>query len=130
MKGYVQDIESIATQNENFRKVLYTAHHCQLVVMALKPKEEIGAEVHKLDQFFRVEQGSGEAVLDGVHTAIYAGFAVVVPAGARHNIINTGTEPLKLYTIYSPPNHRDGVVHRTRADAEADTEHFDGKTSE
>jgi len=130
MKGYVQDIEGIATRNEEFRKVLYTAQHCQLVVMALKAKEEIGAEVHKLDQFFRVEQGSGEAVLDGVRTAIHAGYAVVVPAGARHNIINTGTEPLKLYTIYSPPNHRDGVVHHTRADADADTEHFDGKTSE
>ena len=130
MKGYVQDIEGIATRNEEFRKVLYTAQHCQLVVMALKAKEEIGAEVHKLDQYFRVEQGSGEAVLDGVRTAIHAGYAVVVPAGARHNIINTGTEPLKLYTIYSPPNHRDGVVHHTRADADADTEHFDGKTSE
>ncbi len=130
MKGYVQDIEGIAMRNEEFRRVLYTAHHCQLVVMALKPDEEIGAEVHKLDQFFRVEQGSGVAVLDGARTAIRAGFAVVVPAGARHNIINTGAEPLKLYTIYSPPNHRDGVVHHTRADAEADTEHFDGKTSE
>lgn len=130
MKGYVQDIEGIATRNEEFRRVLYTAKHCQLVVMALKPKEEIGAEVHKLDQFFRVEQGSGEAVLDGVRTPIRAGFAVVVPAGARHNIINTGSEPLKLHTIYSPPNHRDGVVHHTRADADADTEHFDGTTSE
>jgi len=130
MKGYVQDIEGIARHNEDFRKVLYTAEHCQLVVMALKPKEEIGAEVHKLDQFFRVEQGNGEAVMDGVRTTIRAGFAVVVPAGARHNIINTGAEPLKLYTLYSPPNHRDGVVHHTRADAEADTEHFDGKTSE
>lgn len=130
MKGYVQDIESIATSNEDFRRVLYTARNCQLVVMALKPQEEIGAEVHKLDQFFRVEQGRGEAVLDGVRTAIQAGSAIVVPAGARHNIINSGTEPLKLYTIYAPPNHRDGVVHHTRADAEADTEHFDGKTSE
>ena len=130
MKGYVQDIESVATGNDDFRRVLYTARNCQLVVMALKPQEDIGAEVHKLDQFFRVEQGHGEAVLDGVKTAIKAGYAVVVPAGARHNIINTGTEPLKLYTIYSPPNHRDGVVHHTRVDAEADTEHFDGKTSE
>ena len=130
MKGYVQDIESVAIGNDDFRRVLYTARNCQLVVMALKPQEDIGAEVHKLDQFFRVEQGQGEAVLDGVKTAIKAGYAVVVPAGARHNIINTGTEPLKLYTIYSPPNHRDGVVHHTRADAEADTEHFDGKTSE
>ncbi len=130
MKGYVQDIESVANGNDDFRRVLHTARNCQLVVMALKPQEDIGAEVHKLDQFFRVEQGHGEAVLDGVKTAIKAGYAVVVPAGARHHIINTGTEPLKLYTIYSPPNHRDGVVHHTRADAEADTEHFDGKTSE
>ena len=130
MKGYVQDIGGIATRNENFRKVLYTAQHCQLVVMSLKPKEEIGAEVHKLDQFFRVEQGTGEAVLDGVTTAIRAGYAVVVPAGARHNIINSGAVPLKLYTIYSPPNHRDGVVHVTRADAAADTEHFDGQATE
>jgi mannose-6-phosphate isomerase-like protein (cupin superfamily) len=130
MKGYVKDIGSIATANADFRRVLYTAVNCQLVVMTLKPQEDIGAEVHRLDQFFRVEQGRGEAVLDGVRTAIQAGYAVVVPAGARHNIINTGTEPLKLYTIYAPPNHRDGVVHRTRADAEADTEHFDGKTSE
>jgi mannose-6-phosphate isomerase-like protein (cupin superfamily) len=130
MKGYVQDIEAIATGNDNFRRVLYTARNCQLVVMALKPQEEIGAEVHKLDQFFRVEEGRGEAVLDGVRTAIQAGYAVLVPAGARHNIINTGTEPLKLYTLYAPPNHRDGVVHHTWADAQADTEHFDGKTSE
>jgi mannose-6-phosphate isomerase-like protein (cupin superfamily) len=130
MKGYVQDIESLAIKNDEFRQVLYTAKNCQLVVMALKPKEEIGAEVHKLDQFFRVEEGSGEAVLNGVRTAIRAGFAVVVPAGMTHNIINTGSVPLKLYTIYSPPNHRDGVVHHTRADAEADNEHFDGKTTE
>ena len=130
MKGYVQDIEAIAIQNEDFRQVLYTAKNCQLVVMALKPHEEIGAEVHKLDQFFRVEQGTGEAVLDGVRTPLQAGYAVIVPTGAKHNIINTGTEPLKLYTLYAPPNHRDGVVHHTRADAEADTEHFDGKTSE
>lgn len=87
-------------------------------------------EVHKLDQFFRVEEGTGGAILDGVHTAISEGFAVLVPAGTHHNIINTGEGPLKLYTIYAPPNHRDGVVHRTRADAEADQEKFDGKTSE
>lgn len=130
MKGYVQDIESIATGNNEFRRVLYTARNCQLVVMSLKPQEDIGAEVHKLDQFFRVEAGRGEAELDGVRTAIQAGYAVIVPAGARHNIINTGSEPLKLYTLYAPPNHRDGVVHHTRADAQADTEHFDGKTSE
>jgi mannose-6-phosphate isomerase-like protein (cupin superfamily) len=130
MKGFVKDIEDLAVKNDDFRQVLYTAKHCQLVVMALKPKEEIGAEVHQLDQFFRVEAGSGEAVLDGVRTAIRAGFAVVVPAGTNHNIVNTGTTPLKLYTIYSPPNHRDGVVHHTRAEAEADNEHYDGKTTE
>ena len=130
MKGFVQDIESLATHNDEFRRVLYTAKNCQLVLMALKPQEEIGAEVHKLDQFFRVEAGSGEAVIDGLRTPISTGFAVLVPAGARHNIVNTGKEPLKLYTLYAPPNHRDGVVHHLRADAEADTEHFDGKTSE
>ena len=130
MKGYVQDIEDITVRNEDFRQVLYTAKNCQLVVMSLKPKEEIGMEVHKLDQFFRVEEGAGEAVLDGVQTAIQAGFAVLVPAGTNHNIINSGSVPMKLYTLYSPPNHRDGVVHRTRAAADADNEHFDGKTTE
>lgn len=130
MKGFVQDIEALAIRNGAFRQVLYTAKNCQLVLMALMPKEEIGAEVHTLDQFFRVEEGSGEAVLDGVSTAIQAGFAVVVPAGANHNIINTGNCPLKLYTIYSPPNHRDGVIHQTREDAESDDEHFDGIATE
>jgi len=130
MKGFVKNIEGMATHNEEFRKVLYTATNCQLVLMALKPQEEIGAEVHKLDQFFRVEQGSGEADLDGVRTAISTGFAVLIPAGTRHNIVNTGNESMKLYTLYAPPNHRDGVVHHTRADAEADKEHFDGRTSE
>lgn len=128
-KGYVQDIESLAIKNDDFRRVLYTARNCQLVLMALKPKEEIGAEVHKLDQFFRIEAGSGEVVLDGVRTAVRAGFAVVVPAGTNHNIINTGHDSLKLYTIYAPPNHRDGVVHPTRAEAVADDEHFDGRTT-
>lgn len=130
MKGFVQDIEGLAIKNDEFRRVVYTATHCQLVVMALKPKEEIGAETHKLDQFFRVEQGSGEAVLNGVRTAIRAGFAVLVPAGAKHNIINTGPVPMKLYTLYAPPNHRDGVVHHTRDEAEADKEAFDGKTTD
>jgi mannose-6-phosphate isomerase-like protein (cupin superfamily) len=130
MKGFVKDIEKLAVESHDFRRVLYTAKNCQLVTMALKPGEEIGAEVHHLDQFFRVEAGTGEAVLDGVHTPIAAGFAVLVPAGARHNIINTGVVPLKLYTLYAPPNHRDGVVHRTRAEAEQDTEHFDGRTTE
>jgi mannose-6-phosphate isomerase-like protein (cupin superfamily) len=126
----VKDIEDLAVKNDEFRQVLYTAKNCQLVVMSLQPREEIGAEVHKLDQFFRVEKGTGEAILDGVRTSIRAGFAVIVPAGANHNIINTGSVPLKLYTLYAPPNHQDGVVHHTRIDAEADNEHFDGKTTE
>ncbi len=130
MKGFVQDIEALVVANDDFRRVLYTARHSQLVLMALKPQESIGAEVHRLDQFFRVESGSGEAILDGVTTPISDGFAVVVPAGARHDIVNTGTVPLKLYTLYSPPKHRDGVVHHTRVDADADNEHFDGKTTE
>ena len=98
--------------------------------MALKPKEGNGAEVHKLDQFFRVEEDSGEAILDGIPTAIRAGFPVIAPAGTNHDIINTGSVPLKLHTLYSPPNHRNGVVHTTRAVAEADDEHFDGKATE
>jgi mannose-6-phosphate isomerase-like protein (cupin superfamily) len=130
MKGYIQNIESITIKNDEFRRVLYTAPHCQLVVMALKPTEDIGTEIHKLDQFFRVEEGVGVAVLDGVTTTITAGFAVVVPAGTKHNIVNTGIVPMKLYTLYAPPNHRDGVVHHTRADALADSEKFDGKTTE
>jgi mannose-6-phosphate isomerase-like protein (cupin superfamily) len=130
MKGYVQNIEDLTAKNENFRHVLYTTKQSQLVLMALKPKGEIGEEVHKADQFFRVEEGTGEAVINGVRTVIRAGFAIIIPGGTKHNIINTGTEPMKLYTIYSPPNHRDGVIHHTRAEAEADNEHFDGKTTE
>ena len=130
MKGYVHNIEREALQNKTFRTVLYTAKNCQLVVMSLKPGEDIGAEVHELDQFFRVEEGEGEAVLDGVEHHIKPGFAVLVPAGACHNIINGPSGPMKLYTLYAPPNHRDGVVHATKADAEADEEHFDGKTTE
>ena len=130
MKGFIKNIEDISIKNEEFRQVLYTAENIQLVVMSLKPKEEIGMEIHELDQFFRVEEGTGEALLEGIRTNISAGFAVLVPAGTNHNIINTGSVPLKLYTLYAPPNHRDGVVHHTRRDAEADNEHFDGKTTE
>lgn len=131
MKGYIEGIEKVALENDYFREVLYTARHSQLVVMSLKPLEEIGEEVHKLDQFIRCEQGNGKAILDGVEHAVSNGVAVLVPAGAKHNIINTSSiEAMKLYTVYAPPNHRDGVVHKTKADAEADTEHFDGKTTE
>lgn len=130
MKGFVRDIEGMAVANSDFRRVLYTSGHCQLVLMSIVPGGEIGMEVHHLDQFFRVEEGSGEAILDGVSTPIRAGFAVLVPAGANHNIVNTGSVPLKLYTLYAPPNHRDGVVHHARAEAEADSEEYDGRTTE
>lgn len=131
MKGFIVNIEKVSLQNDNFRKVLYTAHNCQLVVMSLKPGEDIGEEVHKLDQFFRCEAGKGKAILDGVTHEISAGFSVIVPAGVKHNIINTSSDKhLKLYTLYSPPNHRDGVIHKTKADAEANEEHFDGVTTE
>ncbi len=125
MNGFVSSIESLAVKNVDFRQVLYTAKNFQLVVMALQPKEEIGMEVHQLDHFVRVEEGTGEAVLDGVRTAISPGFGVLVPAGTYHNIINTGAVPLKLYTLYAPPNYRDGVIHYARADGEATNEYFD-----
>lgn len=131
MKGFIENIEKLSLENENFRKVLYTAKNSQLVLMSLKPGEEIGEEIHQLDQFIRCESGQGKAILDGIEHEIFDGFAIVVPAGARHNIINTSQDkPLKLYTVYSPPNHRDGVLHATRKQAESDDEHFDGKTTE
>jgi len=109
---------------------LYTAKNSQLVLMSLKAGEEIGMEMHTLDQFFRVEKGEGKAVIDGVEHEIRDGSAIVVPARNNHNIINTGSQEMKLYTIYSPPNHRDGVIHATKEIAEADDEHFDGETTE
>ena len=131
MKGYIANIEKLSIENKNFRKVLYTAKNSQLVVMSLIPGEDIGEEVHELDQFIRCEAGIGKAILDGVEHEISDGSAIVVPAGARHNIINTSdTLPLKLYTIYSPPEHRDGIIHETKAQALGDEEHFDGKTTE
>lgn len=132
MNGYVENIERLSLENENFRKVLYTAKHSQLVLMSLLPGEEIGMEVHPdQDQFLRVEQGTGKAILDGVEHALADGSAILVPAGTQHNIINASpSEPMKLYTIYSPPHHRDGVIHATKAAAEADDEEFDGKTTE
>jgi len=129
MKGFVDDIEDLTTRNTDFRRVLYTGKYLQLVLMTLAPGEEIGEEVHEdHDQFFRVEEGEGEAVIDGQRHRIRDDDAVVVPAGARHNVINTADEPLKLYTLYGPPEHRDGIVHPTKDDASE--EHFDGKTSE
>lgn len=131
MKGFIGNIEQDAIANNNFRKVIFTAQHCQLVLMHLKPGEEIGEEVHTLDQFFRIELGSGTAILEGEQFSITDGFAVIVPAGIKHNIINASADAdLKLYTIYSPPEHKDAVVHPSKAKAQADTEdHFDGKTS-
>ncbi len=132
MNGYVVNIEQESLANENFRKVLYTDERVQLVVMSLVPGEEIGEEVHQLDQFIRVETGEGKAVLGGVEHVLTDGSAVVVPKGTLHNIINTSSDkPMKFYTIYAPPNHKDGTVHATKADAERDEgEHFDGKTTE
>lgn len=131
MKGYVGDIEEAAESNEDFRRVLYTGAHLQLVLMTLQPGEAIGEEMHQdRDQFFRVEEGEGEIVIDGSRHRIEDDFGALVPAGARHNVINTGDEPLRLYTLYGPPEHRDGVVHRTKAQADAEAEHFDGKTTE
>ena len=131
MKGYVDDIEKLTEENDDFRRVLYTGKEMQLVLMALKPGEEIGSEVHEdRDQFFRVEAGRGEVVIDGNTTPVRADMPIIVPAGARHNVRNTGEAPLKLYTLYAPPEHREGTVHATKADADADHEHFDGTTTE
>ncbi|MBI2635191.1 MAG: cupin domain-containing protein [Parcubacteria group bacterium] len=131
MKGYVTNIEKASLENENFRQVLYTAKNSQLVLMSLKPGEEIGEEIHALDQFIRVEKGAGKAILDDIEYIIEDGSAIVIPAGTKHNIINTSADAeLKLYTIYSPPEHRDGVIHKTKTDAMAGEEHFDGMTTE
>ena len=129
MKGFVGDIEKLTVENGDFRRVLYTGRHLQLVLMTLQAGEEIGAEVHDgHDQFFRFEEGEGIVEIDGTRSPVKADDAVIVPSGARHNVINTGVGALKLYTLYAPPEHRDGVVHRTKA--EVAEEHFDGKTSE
>ena len=132
MKGFNANIEKATLENENYRKVLYTSRHSQLVLMSLKPNEEIGMEVHSdNDQFFRFEKGQGKCVIDGNEYEVRDGSAVVVPAGARHNVINiSDTEELKLYTIYSPAHHKDGVVRTTKAEAEADSPEFDGATTE
>ncbi|MFA6254387.1 MAG: cupin domain-containing protein [Candidatus Paceibacterota bacterium] len=123
MSGYIVNIEEKTQANNYFREVLFTAKNCQLVVMSLNPNEDIGEEVHTLDQFLRVESGEGKAVLDGEETMISDGFCVVVPAGTRHNVINTSSSvALKLYTLYAPPEHRDGTIHKTKAEALADTE--------
>ncbi len=128
MKGYIANIEKKTLENEDYRRVLYTAHYSQLVLMAIQPGDEIGEEVHGLDQFIRIEQGSGVVILDGVETQVQDDFAIVIPSGTQHNVINTGDEVMKLYSIYSQPEHKDGTVHKTKADETE--EHFDGKTTE
>jgi len=132
MKGFCSNIEKDTLGNDNFRKVLYTGKHSQLVLMCLAPSEEIGMEVHTdNDQFFRFEKGEGKVIIDGNEYKVGDGFAVVVPSGAQHNVINTSaTDTLQLYTIYSPAHHQDGVVRKTKAEAEANGPEFDGKTTE
>ncbi len=129
-KGYVENIEKLTLENDNFRKVLYTDKKCQLVVMSLVGHEEIGEEVHDVDQFLRVEKGEVRAIINDIEHDIQDGSVIIVPAGTTHNIINSSTDSMKLYTLYTPPHHRDKVVHRTKLEAEADDEHFDGKTTE
>jgi mannose-6-phosphate isomerase-like protein (cupin superfamily) len=131
MKGFVDNIEKRTEDNELFRRVLYTGNNLQLVLMAIPGGEQIGEEVHPdRDQFFRIEAGEGEVWIDGVCNPVKADDGVIVPQGARHNVKATGSGVLKLYTIYGPPEHVDGTVHRTSAEARAAHEHFDGRTTE
>jgi mannose-6-phosphate isomerase-like protein (cupin superfamily) len=132
MKGFCSNIEKDTLENENFRKVLYTGKHSQLVLMSLAPNEEIGMEVHEEnDQFFRFEKGQGKVIIDESEYQVLDGFAVVVPAGSKHNVVNTSdSERLNLYTIYSPAHHKDGIIRATKAEAQASEAEFDGKTTE
>lgn len=130
MKGFVTNIEKDTLDNNYFRKVLYTAKHSQLVLMSLEPNEEIGEETHHLDQFIRIEAGEGKAILNSIEHKIADGSALVIPAGVKHNIINGSKDKLKLYSVYSPPEHKDGTIHKTKAEALAHEEEFDGKTTE
>lgn len=128
MKGYVTNIETTTRENTDYRRVLYTAKNSQLVLMSIAPGGEIGEETHHLDQFLRFEEGEGKVIIDDVEHNVSDGFAVVIPQGTKHNVINTGNTHLKLYSIYSPPEHKDGTVHKTKADEKE--EHFDGVTTE
>ena len=132
MKGFKTNIERDTLKNKNFRKVIYTGKNSQLVLMSLRPKEEIGLETHpENDQFLRFEGGTGRVIVDDSKYTVKDGDAVVIPAGAKHNVINTSSEEeLKIYTIYSPPHHKDGTIHKTKEQAETDDEEFDGKTTE
>jgi len=128
MKGYLTNIERDTIENTDYRRVLYTGKHSQLVLMSIEPGDAIGEETHHLDQFIRVEAGKARVVLDDVEHDVEDDWAFVIPAGTKHNVVNTGDEPLKLYSIYSPPEHKDGTVHTTKA--EEKEEHFDGVTTE
>ncbi len=128
MKGYITNIEKATLENTDYRRVLYTSKSSQLVLMNIKPGDEIGEEVHDLDQFIRIEQGSAQVILDDVSHDVQDDDAIVIPQGTNHNVINTGDIDLKLYSVYSPPEHKDGTVHKTKADDKE--EHFDGKTTE
>ena len=133
MKGYVDKIEQVTVENDDFRRVLYTGKNLQLVLMTLQPGEEIGEETHEdRDQFFRIEEGRGTIHIDGEAKPVEDDFAVIVPAGARHNVVNNGDAPLRLYTLYGPPEHKDGTVHKDKAQADRDHEndHWDGETTE
>lgn len=130
MKGYVAAIEDQTEANKDFRHVLYTGQNLQLVLMSLKPGQDIGAETHAMhDQFFRIEQGKGQVVIDGVTHKVKSGTGIVVPAGALHNLVNTGDKAMKVYTIYGPPNHVDQLEQKTKSIAQASSEHFDGKVT-
>ncbi len=130
MQGFIGNIEKLTLENTNFRKVLYTAHNSQLVLMSIAVNDDIGEEIHQLDQFIRIESGRGKVILDGIEHEIEDDTAIVIPAGTKHNVINTGVSDLKLYTIYSPPEHKDGEIHQTKSDSLADEKHFDGNTTE
>jgi mannose-6-phosphate isomerase-like protein (cupin superfamily) len=132
MKGFKTNIDQATVDNNNFRKVLYTSKHSQLVLMSLKPKEEIGEETHPdNDQFFRIESGNGKCIIDGNEYVIKTGDAVVIPAGAKHNLINIdNAAELKMYTIYSPAHHKDGITRTTKKEAETNGAEFDGVTTE
>jgi len=131
MKGYTANIEKLTLENTNFRKVLYTDKNTQLVLMSLLKGEDIGEEVHDVDQFLRIEQGTGTAILNGISHPLEDGSVVIVPAGTKHNVINSDQDEMKIYTLYMPPHHKDGVVHKTKVEAEADTtDVYDGKTTE
>lgn len=123
MLSYLVNIENATLKNEYFREVLYTSQHTQLVVMTIQPKDDIGVEIHDgVDQFIRIEEGEGKAIIDGKENALIDGSAIIIPAGVKHNIINTSSErKLKIYTLYSPPHHKDKTIHKSKSDALADT---------